>query len=496
MIAVEAWTTIRCLHAQGRPIRAIAAELGVSRNTVRSALRQTSAPRYTRPPRPNPKLEPFREQIRQMLVEKGFIGSRILRELRPLGYEGSASALYAHLHELKTALRSRVIERFETPPGQQGQFDWSPYSITLGELTVKLTMFCLTLAFSRRKFYWPSLDATQASIFEALEAAFRYFGGVPKEVLVDNARALVLDADPEQTVWNPHFLELCGHYRVQPRACAPGRPQTKGKVERPFYYLEQQFIKGNTWADWDALTQALATFSADDLDQRPHGTTGEPPLERFARERDALTPLPLSPFIGTHELLRKVSWDCLVPYGGCRYSVPWSYAGKQVWLRVSQGRQLIVRAQDGQEITRHLLSSQKNRTILVAEHYAGLRRTAPKTRTRLEQDFLQRFPQADWFVQALFIQHKNNGLAHLRGILTLADLYPPEALSWAFDQAQQYNTYSQAFIRGLLEAQPLPPAADRPDPAASSATSATPDPRPSGVGADLQVYQRVLEATV
>ena len=229
---------------------------------------------------------------------------------------------------LKAAVKSRAIERFETPPGQQGQFDWSGYTITLGEQTVKLTMFCLTLAFSRRKFYWPSLDATQASVFEALEAALRHFGGAPKEVLVDNARALVLEAHPDQPVWNPHFLELCGHYCLQPRACEPGRPQTKGKVERPFYYLEQQFIKGNTWADWDALTSALAAFTAEDLDPRPHGTTGEPPIERFAREQAHLTPLPPVPFIGTHELMRKVSWDCLVPYEGSRYSVPWPYAGQ------------------------------------------------------------------------------------------------------------------------------------------------------------------------
>ena len=495
MIVVEAWATIRYLHAQGRPIRAIARELGLSRNTVRTALREDNPPRYARPSRPNPQLAPFSEQIRQMWVEKEFIGTRILRELRALGYEGSASALYAYLRDVKAAVKARVIERFETLPGQQAQFDWSVYTITLGGQTVKLTLFCLTLAFSRRKFYWPSLDATQASIFEALEAGLRHFGGAPKEVLVDNARALVLEAHPEQPVWNPHFLELCGHYRLQPRTCQPGRPQTKGKVERPFYYLEQQFIKGNTWADWDALAGDLAAFTADDLDQRPHGTTGEPPIERFAREQECLTPLPPVPFIGTHELIRKVSGDCLVPYGGSRYSVPWPYAGKQVWLRPSQGRQLIVRGQDGQEIARHNLVIQKNCTVLVPEHYAGLRRAAPKTRTRLEQDFLQRFPQADWFVEALFIQHKNNGLHHLRAILGLVDLYPADALMWAFEQARLYNTYSQAFIRGLLEAQPQLQPEIWPGLRSPSAIGATPSRCPGGIGADLQVYQRLLEMT-
>jgi len=483
MIVVEAWTAIRYLHAQGRSIRDIARELSVSRNTVRAALREDSPPRYARPSRPNPQLEPFAAQIEPMLFEQKFIGTRILRELRGLGYEGSRSALYLYLNEIKTVHgKMRVTARFETPPGQQAQFDWSTYSISLGGEAVKVTFFGLALAFSRRQFYSPSLDATQASIFEALEAGLWHFGGAPKEVLVDNARALVLEADPKQPVWNPHFLELCGHYCLQPRACQPGRPQTKGKVERPFYYLEQQFIKGNAWADWDALTRDLAAFIADDLDQRPHGTTGEPPIERFTLEQEALTPLPAVPFMGTHELLRKVSWDCLVPYGGSRYSVPWPYAGKQVWLRLSQGRQLVVRGQDGQEIARHNLVTDKHRTVLVAEHYAGLRRTAPKTRTRLEEDFLQRFPQSDWFVQALFIQHKNNGLRHLRAILQLADLYPSDALLWAFDRARLYNTYSHGFLRGLLEANPE----RQPEAVTAPASRST-------IGADLQVYQRLLE---
>ena len=100
---------------------------------------------------------------------------------------------------------------------------------------------------------------------------------------------------------------------------------------------------------------------------------------------------------------------------------------------------------------------------------------------------MQRFPQADWFVEALFIQHKNNGRPHLRAILSLADLYPAEALTWAFDQARLYNTYSQAFIRGLLEAQPRPQPEGGPGLRSLSAMGA--------IGADLQVYQRLLEVT-
>jgi transposase len=206
MIPVEAWTTIRYLHAQGKPIRAIAKELGLARNTVRCALREENPPRYTRPKRPNPQLESFTSQIAVMFFEQDLIGSRILRELRKLGYAGGRTALYDHLRTLKAASpSSRLTERFETAPAQQAQFDWSPYTIPLGGSLVKVIVFCLTLCFSRRKFYFVSLNETQSSIFEALEAGLRHFGGSPKELLVDNPRAFVSNANPLHFQWNVHF---------------------------------------------------------------------------------------------------------------------------------------------------------------------------------------------------------------------------------------------------------------------------------------------------
>ena len=128
---MEAWITIRYLRAQGKSIRAIARELGVSLNTVRAALRQEDPPQYSRARRPNPKLDPYLAQIEEMLVQKRFIGTRILRELRILGYKGGRTALYDHLRSLKgQVVDPRVTERFETAPAHQGQFDWSPYTIS------------------------------------------------------------------------------------------------------------------------------------------------------------------------------------------------------------------------------------------------------------------------------------------------------------------------------------------------------------------------------
>ncbi len=488
---MEAWTTIRYLQAQGLGIRAICRELGVSRKAVRRALRTEGAPRYRRPARPNPKLVPFEARIRELYFRERLIGSRIIRELRAAGYTGSASAVYAYLKGVRAAVPSgKATERFETGPGQQGQFDWSPYTVELGGELTRVIVYGMTLGYSRRKHYTASLDETQPSIFEAVEGCLRHFEGAPKELLVDNAKAFVLDANPAHFRWNPQFLELCGHYRLKPRACQPYRARTKGKVERPFFYLEEQFIKGRCFASFQHFLHALAAFERDDLDRRVHGTTRERPIDRFAAEAPHLTPLPEQRFVGTLALSRKVSWDCLVSYRGCRYSVPATQAGKLVWLLPSRGTHLLVLDARRAVLAEHRLSATKGTITMLEEHYAPLRRTAAKTYVVLAEQFLARFPQHAAFLEGLVAQHKLNPADHLRPIMELATLYDPAELEEAFALAHEYATYSHGFVRGLLES------ADRPTVGGPIADPATPSGRAlpaTTVRGDLAPYQRLLE---
>jgi len=486
MISMEGWTTIRYLYAQGKGVRTIAKELGLARNTVRTAIRDAQARDHTRAKRPNPQLAPYTAQIRHMVLAQQLIGSRILRELHTLGYRGGSTALYTYLRTLKTATPDpRITERYETPPGRQGQFDWSPYTVTIGEQPTHIVAFGFTLGYSRRKHHWLSRDETQASVFEALEAGLRHFGGVPKELLVDNAKVFVVHAQPERFTWNDRFLEFCGHYAVQPVACRPYWPRTKGKVERPFFYLEEQFLKGRTWDSFTTLAAELTKFVADDLDVRVHGTTQERPIDRFQRERALLTPLPTIPFLGTHEETRLVSWDCLVSFAGSRYSVPWAYAGQRVWVRPSQGVRLSVRSQAGAVIAAHDLSAVKGATISDPAHYAGLHADVPKTRARVTAAFLERFPTYGWFLTELLAAHPPNGVAHLQAILRLAEVYPTAALTAAFDAARPHQAYNQAFIRGVVEAGSTP--AERTPPPLLPSRAPYEEVR-----ADLSVYQGLL----
>jgi transposase len=491
MLTVEAWTTIRYLHAQGMGIRAICRELSVSRKAVRHALRQEGVPRYQRAKRANPKLVGYEERIRELFQERHLIGSRILREMRALGYAGGQTALYAYLRTLK-APASKATERFETAPGQQAPFDWSPYTIPLGEQTRRVIVYGMTLGYSRRKHYTASLDETQPSIFEAIEACWRHFGGATKELLVDNPKAFVVDANPASFAWNALFVEWCGHYRVQPRACQVRRPQTKGKhpegTRRPFFYLEQQFIKDRQFRDFAHFLEALAAFEQNDLDVRIHTTTKEAPLERFAKEQPALTPLPATAFVPTTALTRKVSADCLVSYRGSRYSAPWAYAGALVWVLPSQGVRVRLLDERHTLIAEHDLSQTPGAIIAVPEHYAGLRQQPPRTLAVLSQTFRTRFPDQGAVLADLLAHCPKNPVPPLQALVALADLYDAASMRQALAIAQEYHTYAPAFLRGLL--QPQHPA--------QPALGATPTPLVllpvTRVQCDLSVYQRLLEA--
>jgi transposase len=456
---VERWTTIRCLAAQGKGVRCIARTLKVHRETVRRALRDPGKPRYQRASRPNPELEGLRPVLTDWLFEKKLIGSVILERLSDprSGYEyhGSPVTLYRYLRRLRAerlALEPHAVMRFETEPGEQGQFDWSPYTVRIGGELIPICLFDLILGFSRKRHFTWSLDHSQASVFEAIEKSLQHFGGAPRSLLVDRAREMVQDPSVTPVVWNSRFLELCGHYRMEPRACQARRGQTKGKVERPFFYVEQHLIKGRDWPDFEAFERDLAELEAR-WETQVNGTTQETPLARFERERTALLPLPATPFISSAECFHKVNHDCLVPYKGSRYSTPWTYAGKRVWLRSSQGRFVEIRSQAGEVIARHALAAKKGQSVINPAHYEGLRRRAGRTRAMVEAQILQRFPDCTWYCEAVATVYRDHPEYVLRGVVELSHVYPPEVMRAAFARQRAAGVFSLAFLRGLLQDQ-------------------------------------------
>jgi len=450
---MDYWVEIKSLSAHGLGIRAIARKLSISRNRVRRVLRGTLSSPAEQLKRPFSKVLPFEKDILAMLGKK-LIGTRIVNELRKIGYTGGATLVYLYLQALgekNPRFKEKATVRFETEPGFQAQFDWSPYKIVLGGVLTRVVVYDLILAHSRRKLYWPSFQETQEAVFEAIEQGFIHFGGVTKEILVDNAKALVKDARPEHFEWNDRFLDFCKHYDILPHACQVRRSQTKGKVERPFSYLENHFIKGRDFLNFADFVRQLKDFNRE-LDYRIHQTLRVIPMERFEEESPFLKPLPATRFFGGNTLVRKVSLDCLISFDGTRYSVPHMYAGSEVCAKVSQGHVIEIYSRGGEKIAQHQIQRKKGAMVIDEHHYEGLRKQSPRTMVNLRASFLDSFPDQQAFLEKLAALHKGNTYLHLRTILELAKLFPHDAMRDAFTQATAYQAFSSKFIRGILEA--------------------------------------------
>lgn len=453
---MDRWVEVRSLSVSGLSIRAMARKLRMSKKTIRKILRGEETPvKEIQRKDAYAHLVPHRAAIVAMLKAR-LIGTRIFHELRKLGYTGGKTVLYRYIAKLKSEEdlgQEKATVRFETAPGVQAQFDWSVYRVPLGGALTRLVVYDLVLSYSRRKFFWAALHESQEAVFEALERGFERFGGTVKQLLVDNARVFVKNPSPLYFEWNPRFLEFCKHFGIAPKACRVRRPQTKGKCERPFFTLEQHFIKGRSFLSFDDFCRELAAFN-DELDNRDHYDLKVSPLLRFQQEEArALLELPSHPFLGSRVVFRKVSWDCLLSFEASKYSVPFLYAGKEVCCKVSQGRHLEIFSLGGERVAVHALAPKPGSVVLEKAHYEGLRPISPKTPACLRKTFLLTFPESRLFLEKLLAQQKWHPQRHLQGILELTSLYAKEDIQQALGMALACNTFSAAFIRGVLEKQ-------------------------------------------
>ena len=364
------------LRGLGWGAKRIAAEFGCSRNTVKRYLGLGGWARCRRSERSKALdglsdwlAERFRRHrgnadvVRQeLLAEQGIAVSlrTVERAVAPLRRELAAEA--------------RATVRFETPPGKQMQVDFGEKRVVIGGETVRVYLFVATLGHSRRLHVRAFRHERQACWFEGLESAFRAFGGVPEEVLLDNTRALVMHHDSltREVRFNARLLAFARHWRFQPRACAPYRARTKGKDERGVGYVKANAIAGREFASWAAFEAHLEQWTREVADIRVHGTTGEPPIVRFQRdEADALQPLAgRPPFQQTRELIRRVQADCCVEIDGNAYSVPWRLVGEGVVVEISGGRLRILHA--GREIAVHAERSGRRQRVFDPSHFEGI----------------------------------------------------------------------------------------------------------------------------
>lgn len=290
---------IRVLARQGLKIRAIARQLGLARNTVRRVLRG-KAPRGYGPRRPRPtKLDAYKAYVCARAQAAGSVripAPVLLREIREQGYAGSLTQLKAYVAGLWPAKKEDPLVRFETEPGQQMQVDFVVFK-RCGE---RLSAFVATLGYSRMSFVRFVRDETWPTVKACLEAACGYFGGVPREVLFDNMKTVVLERNAYgrgQHRLHPGLLALSRDLGFAVRLCRPYRAKTKGKVERFNRYLRGSFynplvtrLQADVVLDADTANVEVLKWLRDVANLRDHKGTGERPVDRLFAEQQAMLP--------------------------------------------------------------------------------------------------------------------------------------------------------------------------------------------------------------
>jgi transposase len=369
--------TIHELAAQGLSLHAIARQLGLARNTVRKYVRGAAVP-AARPTKPQ-KLDPFKDQIRRWVQQDHLLNCVTMRDrLRALGYTGGVSQLKAFVQPLRPPKAGHFpVRRYETPPGEQLQFDWGEFRYDQGGSYHKVFGFTAVLSYSRMRFVVFTKRCDVATLIRCLLLACEYFGGLPRTMLTDRMKTVLLEMDGTTPVWNSVFADFMAAIGVAPRVCRAYTPQTKGKVERSVGIIKHSFWPGVCFTDLDDLnTQARAW--CEQRNRQIHHTTHQRPLDRWMEE--GLQPLPRGfawERFATEE--RKVSWDGYLSYDGVLYGLPSDppVAGSTVQVRAQHGVLSVWRA--GQLL---ISLAQRARSGEVVTHPDQFRTVAPASAHR------------------------------------------------------------------------------------------------------------------
>jgi transposase len=318
------------LHRQGLSITAIARRTGRDPKTVRKYVARGLEPPAYGPRqvgRPG-KLAPYLGYLRERVAAfPQLTATRLTRELRERGYTGAYTAVKRFVAAIRPDSGPKPFEvRFETPAGQQAQVDFARFVTEFTDepgVTRIIWLFSLVLGYSRHIFARFVMHQDLQTLLRSHMQAFAAIGGVPIEILYDRMKTAVTGEDQEgHIVYNRSLLALAKHYGFHPRACRPYRAKTKGKVERPFSYIRQDFFLARTFRDLEDLNAQLDEWLTTVANVRVHGTTQRVVAEAFAAEKPDLQVLPATPFDALLKLERRVSNDGLVSLGGNYYSVP------------------------------------------------------------------------------------------------------------------------------------------------------------------------------
>jgi transposase len=448
MLSQNQRTTILELHAQGVSKREIARVLKISRLSVRKILRANSAqvPKLLRPE----KAEPYRQQILELLDScKGNL-VRVQEELAASGVNLSYSTLTAFCRRHGIGQQPIVPSgNYQFLPGEEIQHDTSPHELELSGKRRKVQTASAVLCYSRMLFFqmYPTFTRFDAKIF--LTDALRYFGSVPTRVVIDNTHLVVLHGTGRQMVPVPEMAAFAERFGFQFMAHELGDVNRSARVERPFWFVERNFLAGRRFANWQDLNQQARQW-CDRVNATYKKHIRAVPRELFAVERQHLKPLPV--WIPEVYRLQEriVDVEGYVALNSNRYSVPFTWIGRRVEVRETKD-QVVIQLDARNAVTHQRVAEAEYQRITVAAHRpprgAGSQRPNPHPE---EQLILQAAPEIADYVTALKRHSRKLVVLALRQLLRLVRDYPREPLLAAVHEAAHYGLYDLDRVERMI----------------------------------------------
>ena len=450
------------LAAHGYGSRKIVERLDVSRSLVRWVLAEASTEELKISASAGSKLEPFLQIIREKVL-KELTTTRILREIKDLGYLGSRTILGELVAKIRAdnGLNRRPVakRRFETAPGHEMQLDWSPYRVPINGKQVKIHVLGVISGYSRKLFFAAFRNERQGTLLEGLSMALEYYEGCALRLVVDNMTTAVLGRrDKGQIIWNQAFMDFSKHYGFTPVACAVRDPDRKGKQEKSFRLLEDDFIRGSSFASWDDLSRRLQAW----LDKTPgvgnnriHGTTGKVPNEEHLFEKSLFIRLPHERFRSYTEELRAADQDATISIAGIRYTIPPAYACRNVVVRLYAEHFEVLDKHNAMIFVSKYLDTTISPAKLVINqlHQANIARKPRGNEGSWGQhkDFIRRFPELSELADGIKVRFKSLAPIHLNALVRLTGQYGDKAVIEAGRHAVLHKRFSADSIKSILE---------------------------------------------
>jgi transposase len=448
MISAEETAEIRRLYfAEHWKIGTIAAQLNLHPETVRHVI---GADRFGRETAPRVTLtDPYLDFIRATLAQYPRLrATRLYEMVKQRGYTGSVIQLRRVVAKLRPAKREAFF-RLSTLPGEQAQADWASFGeVRIGRARRRLSCFVLTLSYSRALYLEFFLDQSLESLLLAHVNAFADWGRIPRVILYDNMRSVVLERRGDAVHFHPRMLELCAHYHFAPRPCRPARGNEKGRVERAIQYIRHSFFAARSFSDLEEFNLKARAWRDETAHARPWpGDDSRSVAQAWAEEQPYLLPPPQHPF--ETDLVKPIRSDktIYVRFDLNDYSIPPAAVGKHLTLVANPK---LVRVLDGgREIALHRRSYDRGQRIDNPTHIEALleqkRKALGATATgRLEQ----MVPSAAEFLDAAFARGES-AASQAKQLLKLLEEYPAAEVEAAVREAIQRQTpraTSVAFI--------------------------------------------------